>query len=142
MSAGIHVTPNVDYAGFDVNAASNRRRAIYRFLFRTLPDPLMDALDAPPGDQSAPVRSESFTALQAFALLHHPFVFRQGTAIAERVRREGGDPEVQARRLFRWVYLREPVADEVHLAVRHADRHGLDDLCRLLLNSNEFHFVD
>ncbi|MCC6233159.1 MAG: PSD1 domain-containing protein [Verrucomicrobiales bacterium] len=142
MSAGIHVTPNVDYAGFDLNAASNRRRAIYRFLFRTLPDPLMDALDAPPGDQSAPVRSESFTALQAFALLHHPFVLRQGTAIAERVRREGGDPEVQARRLLRWVYLREPVADEVHLAVRHADRHGLDDLCRLLLNSNEFHFVD
>ncbi|MEX2215534.1 MAG: PSD1 and planctomycete cytochrome C domain-containing protein, partial [Phycisphaeraceae bacterium] len=44
---GVHVTPNVDYTGFDPDHANQYRRSIYRFVFRTVPDPLMDALDCP-----------------------------------------------------------------------------------------------
>src|SRR5262249_36839827 len=44
-SPGIHRTPKVDYLGFDPDSPGAHRRSIYRFIFRTVPDPLMDALD-------------------------------------------------------------------------------------------------
>src|SRR6185503_13892699 len=51
LSPGYHVTPTIDYMSFDVDSAAGRRRSIYRFLFRTLPDPFMDSLDCPEGSQ-------------------------------------------------------------------------------------------
>ena len=62
QSPGIHVTPNVDYLKFDVDSPEARRRSVYRFLFRTLPDPFMDALDCPDASQFTPVRTASVTA--------------------------------------------------------------------------------
>ena len=55
LSPGVHVTPVVDYAKFNPGTTAGRRRSVYRFLFRTLPDPFMDALDCPEGSQLAPV---------------------------------------------------------------------------------------
>lgn len=140
MSPGIHVTPVVDYAAFDVDAPAGSRRAIYRFLFRTLPDPLMDALDSPPGDQSAPVRSESFTALQAFALLNHPFVVRLSEHLAGHLGAIA--PADPVRQAYRAALQREPSPEEHAEARHHANAHGLASFCRLLLNSNPFHFID
>ena len=60
----------LDYENFPPDDPANRRRAIYRFIFRTVADPLMDALDCPDGGALTPVRSRSTTALQAFALLN------------------------------------------------------------------------
>src|SRR5262249_12606633 len=65
QTPGIHVTPNVDYANFNVDDRANYRRSVYRFIFRTLPDPFMETLDCPDGSQLTPVRSASVTALQA-----------------------------------------------------------------------------
>jgi hypothetical protein len=142
MSAGIHVTPNVDYSGFDVDAPGAYRRSVYRFLFRTLPDPLMDALDCPAGDQSAPVRTESFTALQAFALLNHPFMVRHAEHLAARLQASGDDPAERVRLAYQLLFQREPLPDELSEGEQHANEHGLANLCRLLLNSNEFHFLN
>jgi hypothetical protein len=141
MSPGIHVTPNVDYAAFDMDHPDMARRSIYRFLFRTLPDPLMDALDSPPGDHSAPVRSESFTALQAFALLHHPFVVRYSEHLARRVETDCPSPDQRVDRTYQLLLQRDPHPDEAALCQAHVARHGLASLCRLLLNSNELHFL-
>ena len=73
LKPGIHVTPKVDYSKFDPNSGLGRRRSIYRFLFRTLPDPFMDSLDCPSGDQITPVRGNSVTVQQALALLERRF---------------------------------------------------------------------
>jgi hypothetical protein len=142
MSDGIHVTPNVDYGAFDLDSAGGRRRSIYRFLFRTLPDPMMDALDCPAGDLSTPQRAESFTALQAFALLHHPFVVRQSEHLAAAVAAVGDDPPQQVRELYARVHQREPAPAELAACAEYARVHGLADLARLLVNGNEFHFVE
>lgn len=144
MSPGIHVTPNVDYAAFDPDGPGSGRRSIYRFLFRTLPDPLMATLDCPAGDQSAPVRGESFTALQAFALLNHPFILRQCQHLAADIRRAHPDPDIpgQVDEACRRVWLRSPGEAERTALLAHARDHGLPHLCRLLLNSDELHFVD
>ncbi|MEW6305820.1 MAG: DUF1549 and DUF1553 domain-containing protein [Verrucomicrobiota bacterium] len=142
MSPGIHVTPKVDYAAFDVDSPANHRRAIYRFLFRTLPDPFMDALDSPAGDQLTPVRSESVTALQAFALLNNPFIVRQSEHFAARLEALSPQREPQVRAAFQFVFNRAPTTAELRAFTAHAEKHGLANVCRLLLNSNEFLFLN
>ena len=66
MSPGIHVTPVVDYVHFDVDRPENYRRSVYRFIFRTLPDPFMEALDCADSSQLTAVRTASVTPLQAW----------------------------------------------------------------------------
>ena len=43
--------------------------------------------------------------------------------------------------MFRLAYGRVADADEVRLASRFANEHGLPALCRVILNSNEFVFI-
>lgn len=144
MSPGIHVTPKVDYDAFPIDAHEHQRRAIYRFLFRTLPDPFMDALDCPAGDQSTPARGESYTALQAFAMLNDVFVLRQCERIAERLKQESpsAPEESLVHQCFRRILLRDPTPNELRDCYRFAREHGLANVCRILVNSNEFLFVD
>jgi hypothetical protein len=138
----VHVTPVVDYAKFDLESAAGRRRSVYRFLFRTLPDPFMDSLDCPEGSQLSPTRGESVSALQALALLHNPFVVHQGEVLAGRL--EAAHPSLPARvrAAGEAVLGRAPSADEAAEWTTYASRHGLANLCRLLFNSNEFMFVN
>ncbi len=137
-----HVTPDVDYAAFDVDAAANRRRSVYRFLFRTLPDPFMEALDCPDASQLAPKRTSSITALQALALLNDKVLVRCSQRAADRAAAETADRDEQIRRIVRDIWLREPDEVELSLLGQLADRHGLANVVRTLLNSNEFVFVD
>jgi cytochrome c553 len=140
MSPGIHVTPNVDYVNFDADAPANYRRSVYRFLFRTLPDPFMETLDCPDGAQLAPARSASVTALQALAMRNDKFVVRQSEHIAARVSQSGAEKRVEA--LHQLVLGRSPTAREERAVAAYANKHGLANACRVLLNSNEFMFVD
>ena len=55
-------TRTLKYLAFDPDSPGSHRRSVYRFLFRTVPDPLMDALDCPDGSQFTAVRSSSMTA--------------------------------------------------------------------------------
>jgi mono/diheme cytochrome c family protein len=142
MTPGIHVTPNVDYKSFQLDDPANSRRSIYRFLFRTLPDPFMDALDCPAGDQLTPVRSESVTSLQALALLNNPFVIRQCEHLANRITSDPTLASQPMESLYRLALQREPTAEERAKLQAYADRHGLANACRAIVNSNEFMFVE
>jgi hypothetical protein len=77
LSPGIHVTPVVDYGKFDVDSRESYRRSIYRFIFRTLPDPFMDSLDCADSSQLTAARNASVTALQALSMLNNHFIVRQ-----------------------------------------------------------------
>jgi mono/diheme cytochrome c family protein len=138
---GIHVTPIVDYVNFDVDDPANFRRSVYRFLFRTLPDPFMEAMDHPDASQQAPVRTSSMTSLQALAMLDNKFIVRQSEHLAERLQRESSEPANQIRRLYELTLNREPKPREIELLTGHAARYGLANVCRVILNSNEFVFV-
>jgi hypothetical protein len=142
QTPGVHVTPNVDYLNFDPDSPGNYRRSVYRFLFRTLPDPLMEALDCPDGSQATPVRSASVTAIQALALLHDRFLVRQTEHIASRIIGQSNDPGKQIDLAYQWIFGRRPASAEANAVERYAARHGLANACRVLLNSNEFVFVD
>lgn len=142
MTPGIHVTPNVDYLAMDVDDPSNKRRSIYRFLFRTLPDPLMALLDSPAGDQSVAVRGESFTPMQALALMNHPFVIRHAGHLATHLQLEACDLSAGVDRVVDHILYRAPSFDERLEWEEHVRHHGWQHFCRLLLNANEFHFVE
>ncbi len=142
QTPGIHVTPNVDYASFDPDNPANYRRGVYRFLFRTLPDPLMETLDCPDGSQATPVRGASVTALQALALLHDKFIVRQSEHIAERIAAGYAKPADQIAEAYRLILGRQPTAREQQAVGAYVARNGLANACRFLINSSEFIFVD
>ncbi|HLQ36498.1 MAG TPA: DUF1553 domain-containing protein, partial [Planctomycetota bacterium] len=135
------VTPKVDYKTFDPDHPDNHRRSIYRFLFRTLPDPFMDVLDCADGSQLTPVRNVSITALQAMVLMNDRFVVRQSEHLAARIAGRG-DTAAQIEALYRLTLQRQPTADEARLLADYASKHGMANACRMLLNSSECNFVD
>ena len=141
-SPGIHVTPNVDYLNFDVDAPAFHRRSVYRFIFRTLPDPFMDTLDCADASQLTPARSTSVTALQALSMMNDAFIVRYSEHLAERLKATSNDAPTQIERLYDLLYNRPPTADERRAVTDYATKHGLPNACRLLLNSNEFMFVN
>ena len=131
----------LDYDAFPPDSPENRRRAIYRFVFRTVADPLMDALDAPDGGSLTPVRSQSTTALQAFALLNNAFVIRQCEHIAARMEKDAPANAAIAR-TFRLLLQRVPNADELTRFTAYAQTHGLANAVHVIINSNEFLHLD
>ncbi len=134
--------PRLDYDGFDPDAPENRRRAIYRFLFRTVPDPLMEALDCPDGGASVPVRGESTTAAQALAMLNNAFLIRQCEHIAARLEARFPTLDQQVAGAYRLMLQRDPSEEELAATMTYAQRHGLANACHVLLNANEFIYVD
>ena len=142
LQPGIHVTPRVDYAKFDVNSTAGRRRSVYRFLFRTLPDPFMDALDCPAGDQLAPARNASVTVQQALALWNSAFLTRHAELFAERVQKSAPALAEQIKIACTLALGRAPTPAEQTEFTAHAQQHGLANLCRVILNSNEFVFLN
>jgi hypothetical protein len=142
LSPGVHVTPVVDYTAYDWDSPESGRRAVYRFLFRTLPDPFMDALDGADASQLVAARNESITPLQALALLNNPFVLRHCEHFAARLDGLGGDPAGIVRKAHELVYNREPSADESREWTDYVSSYGLANFARILFNSNEFLFVN
>jgi hypothetical protein len=142
LQPGHHVTPRVDYAKFDVDGPQARRRSVYRFLFRTLPDPFMDALDCPAGDQLTPVRNASVTVQQALALWNDAFVANYATRFAGRLEAQSKNIEEQLALACELVWCRPPTKTELKDLSAYAAQHGLANVCRVLFNSNEFMFVN
>jgi hypothetical protein len=142
LAAGVHVTPVVQYEKFDLDSPAARRRSVYRFIFRTLPDPFYEALDCPDASQFTPVRPASVTALQALALLNDRLTVRYAEHFAARLEAELPDRSAQVRRAYELTLGRPPSDAEARRLAGYTGRHGLANACRLLFNCNEFLFVD
>lgn len=142
LKPGRHVTPVIDYSLFDLDGPLGQRRGIYRFLFRTLPDPFMEALDCPAGDQITPTRANSVTVQQALAMWNDAFVLKQAEHMAARLEREAFDTPGRVQLAIRLALSREARSDEVTRYVQYANQYGLANFCRLIFNTNEFMYVD
>jgi hypothetical protein len=142
LGPGVHITPTVLYDKFDVDSPAARRRSVYRFIFRTLPDPFYEALDCPDASQFTPVRTSSVTALQALAMMNDRFTTRYAEHFAARLEQESKNRSGQIARAYELALGRSPSSIEAKRLADYADKHGLVNACRLLLNCNEFLFVD
>ncbi len=139
---GPQLTPTLDYSAFDWDSPGAGRRSIYRVVWRSIPDPLMEALDFPDASLLAPIRGFSVSPLQTLALLNNNFVLNQSGHLASRVKASQATTADQIREAFRLTLLRDPTPEESSRFVAIADKHSLAAACRLLLNCNEFLFVE
>ena len=125
-----------------------RKRSIYIYQQRTLTMPLMQTFDALVCDESRPRRRASVTPLQALAMYNGEFVNEEARYLADRVRAAAGDdPRSQVMHAFAMALGREPSETEVRqldtlLTDGAASGDGLVSVCRVLLNCNEFIYVD
>jgi hypothetical protein len=125
-----------------VDSPESCRRSVYRFIFRTLPDPFMDCLDCPDSSQLAATRNVSITALQAMALMNDRLVVRQSEHFVERLQKANPNLTKQLEFAYQLALGRAPTTSELKMLEPYAQQHGLANTCRIILNSNEFVFVD
>jgi hypothetical protein len=119
------------------------RRSLYRVWARGGRNPLLDTFDCPDPSTTAPTRQVTTTPLQALALLNNALVLELAARFADRLGREmPGDPAGQVALAYRLAYSRDPGPDEADRATRAVRESGPAVLCRAILNSSEFLFVD
>ena len=134
-----------------------RVRSVYLVRKRCLPIPFLQVFDLPDSAASCARRDETIVAPQAIMLLNSPDTIGCVEALSgELLAGVSEVPEWQGPVIlgaFRRILLREPAADEWEAArlllqrVLEARgeserRHAVAEVCRALLNSNEFVFVD
>jgi hypothetical protein len=61
---------------------------------------------------------------------------------ATRVTKDAKDIASQTRLAFAFALSREPTRDELAPLVAYAQREGMENACRVILNLNEFSFID
>ncbi len=118
------------------------RRSIYRFVVRTTTHQFLTTLDCPSPANLVPARNTTTTALQSLALLNNDFMLRQSEYFAKRIKSEEPTDEAAVRRAFLLAFGRLPSAGEATAAASLVQSRGFGPLCRMLLNANEFVYVD
>ncbi|HTK75022.1 MAG TPA: DUF1549 and DUF1553 domain-containing protein [Gemmataceae bacterium] len=134
---------NETYAVFDAVGGEFNRRSLYRTCVRSGSSPLLDVLDCPDPSVTTPKRTVTSTPLQALSLLNNRFMEYCAERFAERLNREApGDVAAQVRRAYALCFAQSATDAEVAFGENFAAKHGLGQLCLVLLNTNEFSSVD
>ena len=119
------------------------RRSVYRFVVRTTTQLFLTTLDCPNPANLTPARNVTTTALQSLALLNNEFMVKQAGYFAQRVESDAPrDTTAQIARAFKLAFGRAPTKSEDEAAAALVRAQGLPQLCRMLLNANEFVYVD
>jgi hypothetical protein len=144
-------------------ATSRPRRTIDTRVIRNAHDALLDAFDAADGTVSTPRRSTTTSATQALLLINGDWALARAKILAarlERLKPSSVDDQDRVVLAYRMALGRQPEPDEIAEAMEFidrqanlvpnfarqlntaADRDALVDFCHVLLNSNEFLYVD
>lgn len=135
-------SPHYQYHLHDPRDERSHRRSIYRFLVRSQQQPFMTTLDCADPSMMVDKRSETLTPLQALSLMNNRFMTVMADRMGQRIRSDEAGAKTDLRQFFRRLAGRFPEADELALLVDYAARHGAANACRVMLNLNEFVFVD
>lgn len=135
-------SPHYEYLLHDPEDPKSWRRSIYRFIVRSQQQPFMTTLDCADPSMRVEKRNESLSPLQALAMMNNGLVVTMAKHFAERVSKETQGLEDQTRHAFVLALSRSPTADEFMPLLEYAKREGLENTCRVILNLNEFSFVD
>ncbi len=134
---------NIAYRLTNDFGPSTNRRTLYRTVVREASPPLLETLDCADPSVSSPRRTVTTTPLQALSLLNNSFMRQAAAALGVRAREEAGDGlDQQIDRAFRLALGRRASEAELHLAHKFATEFGLAEFCLVILNSNEFLYVD
>jgi hypothetical protein len=118
-------------------------RSVFLVQKRTVRIPFLETFDLPENSTSCARRNESTVAPQALSLLNSPLALEAAHALAERVVGDSGPGEAdRVERAFRLAFQRSPRPEESERCLVLLRRRSLPELCRALLNLNEFVYVD
>lgn len=118
-------------------------RSIFLVQKRNTRVPLLEAFDQPDNAVPCAKRAVSTVAPQALTLLNGSLAIAAANALAARVERESGsDRRKQVQSAFALAYQRRPDRAEAAACLGLLNSRGLPDLCRALLNANEFVYLD
>ena len=132
----------------------SNRRSIYMVSKRALAVPLMSTFDACDTTQPTGRRDVTTVAPQALALMNNLWVHEQCNHFAERVLATSAEPNERIDAAWQIALGRLPTADERRAARNHVmsvqQQHAGDagvlsswsSLCHVLMNTNEFLYVD
>jgi hypothetical protein len=125
-----------------------RKRSVYIYQQRSMTMPFMQTFDSVVCDASRDRRQVSVTPLQALAMYNGRFANEEATHFAARVRKDAGEsPGAQIQLAFKTALGREPAPEESERmqALMKSSTEGSDAVaavCRVLLNANEFVYVE
>jgi mono/diheme cytochrome c family protein len=135
-------SPHYEYQRSDLDDQKCCRRAVYRFVVRSKQQPFMAALDCADPSLAVDRRNQTITPQQALAMLNDRLVLTMASHLAERAERSNNDDPARVSATFRFALGRDPTAAEKVELVEYARQFGLNAACRVILNLNEFVFVD
>ncbi|HEY0548900.1 MAG TPA: DUF1553 domain-containing protein, partial [Verrucomicrobiae bacterium] len=118
-------------------------RSVFLIQKKTVRVPFMETFDLPENSVSCARRNVSIVAPQALSLLNSSLTIEAARALAERVQHEAGTSTTkQIERAFALALQRAPQPDERRACLALVQQRNLTELCRALLNVNEFVFID
>src|SRR5262249_4389233 len=131
------------------------KRSIYSYWKRARKAPMFEVFDEPDTMQTCERRSVTTVPTQALTLLNDEFVLLQSRFFAERVKKAAGvEPAEEIRHAYRIALSREPSPKEMaegrqfldQQRAHHAGKQdpvlaALTDLCNVMVNLNEFVYV-
>ncbi|WP_417746253.1 DUF1553 domain-containing protein [Rosistilla oblonga] len=146
-------------------ADAQTRRSLYMFSKRGLLPPMMTTFNFSDATQSCGQRDVTTVPTQALVLMNNPFVHDRSSKLAKSIIENAKHPQEQVAQLWSIVYGRKPTAAETQLAQQHletqlnrfeklattssqetpapsAETRAMASLAHVLLNSNEFIYID
>lgn len=118
-------------------------RSLFVVQKRTVRVPFLETFDLPENLTSCPCRNSSTVAPQALTLLNSPLGTAAARGLAQRIEAEGpAEPREQVVRLYELALQRSPTNEESSTCETFLKERSLVELCRVVLNLNEFAFRD
>jgi hypothetical protein len=140
------------------------RRSIYLRVFRNKRDPLLEAFDVPDGYRSVAKRNVTVIPPQALLMMNAEWVVDRARAIAARLQTDASCDEDFVHAAYRRIFTRKPNNAELRIGVqflreqrervmlekgvaateqeKQSSSEALMDYCHVLLNANEFIYVE
>jgi len=128
------------------------RRSLFVHVKRSLPEPLLASFDRADTDTSCPVRFATVQPTQALSMINGDFANVQAELFAQRLARDEQDLRARLRRGLELVSQRPArdadvqrlwrLAGDLQRDFGRTEAQALQRCCLVLLNSNEFVFLD
>ena len=123
------------------------RRSLYVKFQRNNPDTFLQLFDVANGLVSIAQRNSTTTPVQSLMMLNGDWMLQRAEKMAERLKQSSaGTPDDIVSQAFRWAWGRAPQSDEMQRAKQFVGQPIRDDrlvdFCHVLMNSNEFLYLD
>lgn len=117
-------------------------RSVFLVQKRNTRVPLLETFDQPENSVCCARRMSSVVAPQALSLLNSPVAVDAARSFAARVATLGSNDAESIQAAFELALQREPTASEIQACQQLLHKANWVELCRVLLNINEFAYID